>query len=241
MKPHYQVPIVECGEPLVPIPVDRFARISPHPYEQLGAPYGRQSPFYLRQGVCDRLILAQNRLQQQRPGWRIQIFDAYRPIAVQQFMVDYTLRQLVQSRGLHLDRLTDTQQQALLEQVYQFWAPPSNDPATPPPHSTGAAIDLTLLDANGQVIDMGSAIDELSPRSYPQHFAHSDNPSEGFYHQHRQLLYDCMATAGFTRHPNEWWHFSFGDQMWAWLRHRVQPEVLVVAQYGRWEGMGDGG
>jgi D-alanyl-D-alanine dipeptidase len=36
-----------------------------------------------------------------------------------------------------------------------------------------------------------------------------------------------MAAAGFARHPNEWWHFSHGDQLWAWLRGEPQ------AHYGR--------
>jgi D-alanyl-D-alanine dipeptidase len=219
----------------VPIPVGQLTLISPHPYEKLGAPYGKISPFYLRQGVCDRLLLAQDTLQQQRPGWCIQIFDAYRPIAVQQFMVDYTLKQIVQSQGLQLEQLTDSQRKEFLDQVYQFWAPPSNDSRTPPPHSTGAAIDLTLISADGQAINMGSPIDELSPRSYPQHFAHSNDPAEQQYHQHRQLLYHCMTAAGFTRHPNEWWHFSWGDQMWAWLTNPSDTQAGLVARYGRWE------
>jgi len=27
---------------------------------------------------------------------------------------------------------------------------------------------------------------------------------------------DIMTKFGFTQHPNEWWHFSYGDQLWAW-------------------------
>ena len=30
------------------------------------------------------------------------------------------------------------------------------------------------------------------------------------------LLDEVMRSAGFRRHGNEWWHFSLGDQMWAW-------------------------
>ena len=42
-----------------------------------------------------------------------------------------------------------------------------------------------------------------------------------------------MFAAGFQRHPNEWWHFSLGDQMWAWLSNQENPTHLVVARYGR--------
>jgi D-alanyl-D-alanine dipeptidase len=98
MKPYQTIPILECGEPLVPIPLEQFAVEAPHPYEKLGAPYTEASPYYLRQSVLRALITAQSQLQQQYRGWRIQIFDAYRPVAVQQFMVDHTFSEVVQAQ-----------------------------------------------------------------------------------------------------------------------------------------------
>ena len=103
MKPYQHIPIQECGDPLVPIPLETFARVSPHPYQQLGANYAQRSPYYLRQDVLQALIQAQKWLQQRHPGWQIQIFDAYRPIAVQQFMVDYTFASLLKEKGLILE------------------------------------------------------------------------------------------------------------------------------------------
>jgi zinc D-Ala-D-Ala dipeptidase len=228
MKPYQQVPILECGEPLVSIPVHQFSLELPHAYQQLGAPYGDKSPYYLRQGVLSRLIQAQDRLQEFYPGWKIQIFDAYRPIAVQQFMVDYTFAQQVQAQGLTPETLTPDQHQGILAQVYEFWAMPSLDPATPPPHSTGAAIDVTLMNQFGEVVDMGSPIDEISPRSYPDYFAASSDPQAPQYHCHRQLLATTMVAVGFQRHPKEWWHFSWGDQMWVWLIQQTQARYGVV-------------
>jgi len=229
VKPYHRVTIAECGEALIPIPGDCLALIAPHPYEALGAPYGSKSPFYLREGVLAALLKAQEALQQEHPSWQIQVFDAYRPIAVQQFMVDYTFQALLQTRGLSPEALTTLERQAILEQVYEFWAVPSPNPATPPPHSTGAAVDVTLLDELGQPVAMGSAIDELSPRSYPNHFEASMDHQAQVYHQHRQCLCDCMTAAGFTRHPKEWWHFSLGDQMWAWLRNQSELEAGAIA------------
>jgi zinc D-Ala-D-Ala dipeptidase len=246
MKPYQRIPIVECREPLVPIPTHQFAIRDPHPYIKLGAPYGDKSPYYLRQSVLTGLITAQLFLQQRHPDWRIQIFDAYRPIAVQQFMVDHVFNEAVRSRGLNSNNLSQSQRQEILEQVDQFWAAPSFDPKTPPPHSTGAAVDVTLVDAEGQVIDMGSPIDELSTRSYPDYFASSsnlvdemDSTNAGmtrdraiFFHSHRQLLRDVMVKAGFRQHSSEWWHFSIGDQMWAWSLNQERPETMLVARYG---------
>lgn len=232
MKPYQKIPIVECGEPLVPIPFEIFAVVSPHPYEQLGAPYGGRSPYYLRQSVLNNLIQAQDYLQRQLPDWRIQIFDAYRPVEVQQFMVDYTFAAVAQTQGLTLDQLSESQRGAIWEQVYQLWAVPSLKASTPPPHSTGAAVDITLVDSTGQTVNMGSAIDELSARSHPDYFAASSNPVQQQYYNHRQLLWEVMRSAGFQRHPVEWWHFSFGDQMWAWLMNQ-QPGNCIVAKYSR--------
>lgn len=239
MKPYQQIPIADCGDRLVPISADAVAFVDPHPYVQLGAPYGDKSPYFLRQGVLDRLLKAQTELQQVHPGWKMQIFDAYRPIAVQQFMVNHAYDELLQEKGGGDRSLSSEQQQTLLQEVYQFWAPPSDNPDTPPPHSTGAALDVTLMDEQGQPVEMGSPIDELSIRSYPDYFAplsplrpDSDQTPEiecDRAHTHRQLLLQVMSTAGFQRHPNEWWHFSYGDQYWAWLMgEREQTNLKAV-------------
>ncbi|MGB6170213.1 MAG: M15 family metallopeptidase [Geitlerinemataceae cyanobacterium] len=233
MKPYQQISIAECGEPLVPIPLNLFAVESPHPYEKLGAPYGDRSPFFLRQGVLNCLLDAQIHLQQHQPGWRIQIFDAYRPVEVQQYMVDYTFKELVTAEGLSPDKLTPTQRQAFQERVHQFWAVPSFDRATPPPHSTGAAVDVTLIDADNQIVEMGSPIDEISPRSHPDYFANHRDRVSVQYQTHRQILAQAMQSAGFRQHPNEWWHFSYGDQLWAWLSQIETPTVSVISRYGR--------
>ncbi|WP_036028491.1 M15 family metallopeptidase [Leptolyngbya sp. PCC 6406] len=234
MKPYQYLPILDQGEPLVPIPLDHFAVVTPHPYHALGAPYGDRSPYWLRSAVLSALTQAQSGLQQVYPGWRLQIFDAYRPIPVQQFMVEYAFAALAQQQGQDLASLTAPERDRLRLAVSEFWAVPSLDPATPPPHSTGAAIDLTLLDSAGNPVDMGSPIDELSVRSHPDHFATATHPSAQQAHRHRQILKHAMVAAGFQQHPKEWWHFSLGDQLWAWLV-QAQTNQRVTARYGRVE------
>lgn len=233
MKQYHLIPIIECKEPLVPIPTQTFSVVEPHPYVKLGAPYGARSPYFVRYGILERLLLAHDKLQQERPDWKIQIFDAYRPVAVQRFMVNHTLAELAQAEGLNPKTLNAAQRKTLLEKVYEFWAPPSTDAHSPPPHSTGAAVDVTLINAEGQVVNMGSPIDEASPRSYPDHFAESADPQARQYHGDRALLHTIMSAADFCRHPNEWWHFSYGDQMWAWVANQKESETMLVAQYGR--------
>lgn len=269
-RPYHHIPIEDLGEILTTIPLHQFSVISPHPYQQAGASYHRYSPYYLRQGVIDRLLLAQEYLQTQKPGWQLAIFDGYRPVAVQQFMVDFTFGELVKTKGWQQESLTPDQKEHLWELVHQIWAVPNYDPSTPPPHSTGGAVDLALADATGLIVDFGSPIDEISPRSHPdyylnyldrslkeeqrqppnsapnfpevQNLAHSldhnldhslehnlDHNLAQIYHQNRLLLKAVMEQAGFQRHPGEWWHFCYGDQMWAWLSEA--PRAI----YGRVE------
>lgn len=239
MKPYQQVPINDCQEPLVPLPLESFAVPQPHPYVAVGAPYGDRSPYYLREGVLKRLIRAQTLLQQQHPGWRFQVFDAYRPPAVQAYMVNYAFEELARSQGFDPTELSEQDRASLMAQVYQFWAMPSLDPRTPSPHSTGAAVDLTLISDAGTVVDMGSSIDEISARAHPDYYALYANPTTPDYnpnlatfHYHRNLLREVMVMVDFCPHPNEWWHFSFGDQMWAWLANKATVESPVVARYG---------
>lgn len=231
MRPWLVIPIIDCGEPLVAIPADVFALTAPHHYVAVGAPYGGASPWMLRQGVLAALIEAQTALDARRPGWRIKLFDAYRPVAVQSFMVWQEFLKQACRAGVSLAAYADPQtlhecdsalHDRLALTVYEFWALPSDDPVTPPSHSTGAAIDITLQDADGCEIDMGCPIDETTERAYPDHYAGSAQSA----HVHRVLLNDVMTAAGFCRHPNEWWHFSLGDQMWAWMH-------ATTARYGR--------
>lgn len=235
-KPYHDVIIKECCEPLIPIPTENILLEFPPPYASLGAQYGDTSPYSLRQGVVDALLQAQKHLHNLQPGWRLKIFDAYRPVSVQQFMVDYTFKQLLEQKNLKAEPLSETQTQGIWQQVYQIWAIPSDNPATPPPHSTGGAVDLTLVDELGKTVEMGGEIDEMSERSHPHYYHDSSTEAHRVYHARRELLYQVMTQSGFLRHPGEWWHFSLGDQMWAWQYSRSRGyNPPIPARYGRWE------
>jgi zinc D-Ala-D-Ala dipeptidase len=225
VKTYQAIPIEECNDPLVAIPPGAVAVTVPHPYVALGAPYGTVSPWMLRRGVLTALLQAQHELGARRPGWALKLFDAYRPNSVQAFMVWREFGRLAAQDGMSLAAFRDPTElhqrdpdlyEALATRVFEFWGVPSDDPRTPPPHSTGAAIDLTLLDAAGREVDMGCPIDETTERAYPDHYASASSPPLRRYHEHRVLLDEVMRSAGFLRHGNEWWHFSLGDQMWAW-------------------------
>lgn len=238
LRPWSDRRIEECGEPLLPLQPE-FYCLKPHPYQVLGAPYGEGvNPFVLREGVRRRLLAAQQELSHRAPGLRFAIFDAWRPVAVQQFMVEHAFAEECARLGLPRsasagDAALEQRLKIVRQSVGRFWAPPSADAATPPPHSTGAAVDLTLADPSGHPLDMGGDIDAIGAVSEPAFFreaARSGCDSEAYaFDQRRTLLNAVLAGQGFCRHPNEWWHFSYGDQLWAWSTGHE------TARYGRLE------
>ncbi len=78
------------------------------------------------------------------------------------------------------------------------------DPRRGSPHSMGAAVDLTLVEAGGGVpLDMGTAFDAFTPLS---HHGNQDIPAAA--QRNRHLLMGLMTTAGWDFYRNEWWHYQ---------------------------------
>ncbi|MEU5846374.1 M15 family metallopeptidase [Saccharopolyspora shandongensis] len=82
------------------------------------------------------------------------------------------------------------------------------------PHVAGAAIDLTLVDARGEELDLGTAIDATPEQSQERcYFAATDISRVA--RSHRDLLAAVLGSAGLVNYPTEWWHWSYGDRYWA--------------------------
>jgi zinc D-Ala-D-Ala dipeptidase len=71
------------------------------------------------------------------------------------------------------------------------------------PHSRGVAIDLTLVDGDGNHLEMGTGFDEFTPRSH-----HGNTEISLQAQKNRHLLMGIMTTAGWDFFRNEWWHFQ---------------------------------
>ena len=72
-------------------------------------------------------------------------------------------------------------------------------------HQTGGAVDVTLADADGRELYMASGYSEFNGK----------NQTEAVQNPNRKMLNRAMTAAGFVNYPNEWWHYSYGDRMWA--------------------------
>jgi D-alanyl-D-alanine dipeptidase len=87
------------------------------------------------------------------------------------------------------------------------------DPARGSIHSFGMAVDVTLLDAHGRELDMGSGFDEMNVKSHPA--LEAEQLALGAiapaHVAAREILRGAMAAGGFAGIPTEWWHFNHGD------------------------------
>jgi D-alanyl-D-alanine dipeptidase len=104
--------------------------------------------------------------------------------------------------------------------LQKYLAPPERGSI----HSYGMAVDVTLLNANGEELDMGTGFDEMSETSHPEHESQFLQTGDLMAEQvaNRHLLRDAMKASGFHGIATEWWHFDCGD------RARVRGEFARV-------------
>ncbi|MBR2676133.1 MAG: M15 family metallopeptidase [Solobacterium sp.] len=129
----------------------------------------------------------------QKKGYRLKIFDAYRPVrAVQHFvrwakdpndtrMKEYFYPQL--------------EKDLLFEKGYIL---------EHSGHSRGSTVDLTLYDSTlGRDVDMGSPFDYFGELSHPDYRGITEEQYEN-----RMFLREAMMRHGFEPLAEEWWHFT---------------------------------
>lgn len=88
---------------------------------------------------------------------------------------------------------------------------PNASYVTPPSkgsmHNRGTAVDLTLVDAEGKTLDMGTIFDFFGKRA---HHDYTDLPKEVL--NNRKLLKKTMKKVGFLPIRTEWWHYYFAHK-----------------------------
>ena len=226
MKIWNKIPIKDNEDKLIAIP-SCLKFLDPHPYSHLGAPYkDKTSIWKLREEVVNRLVKVNDYLISKN-SFSLLIYDSWRPLEVQEFLFKRAF--LLECEKLDIDSSLENMNSfpSILKKVEKFWAYPSFDASCPPPHSTGGALDVCLSDENGNIVDMGSKVDQMDETSNPDFYENIINEEAIIWNSRRNLLREIMNKFGFAQHPNEWWHFSYGDQLWAWKNNKSN------ALYGR--------
>jgi zinc D-Ala-D-Ala dipeptidase len=128
---------------------------------------------FLRPEVVQALEEA-NEIAQDK-GYKIVVYDCYRPMSIQ-----YKMYEIVKNP--------------------EWVARPTKGSN----HNRGAAVDLSLANENGDLLDMGGAFDDFSEVS---HYSYANISKEA--KANRKTLRNIMVRAGFTPYESEWWHFDF--------------------------------
>ncbi len=168
-------------------------------YFAMGLP-GAVASCSVREGVADALAKADASLPN---GMRLLIWDGFRSLETQAALYNGYVDELL---VIH----PDWPVWELEEQAARYVTPPSPSRVAPPPHLTGGAVDLTLVDSDGQPLDLGTHFDAFVPEAGALALESTDSPARA----NRRILYWAMAQAGFTGYVEEWWHFDLGNQFW---------------------------
>jgi len=117
----------------------------------------------------------------------------------------YRAADLAQAQGLKLHLWDTFRPTWVQERLWQFLPDPNfvADPAVGSDHSRGIAVDLTLEDAHGALLDMGTDFDAAVIQSY-----HGNTDVSAAAQGNRLLLLGLMHLAGFAFNPHEWWHYA---------------------------------
>ena len=153
---------------------------------------------FLRESSARALQRVETALR--KDGFRLQLFDCYRPArAVAHF---------VRWAGDLRDQRTKPRHYPNLDKGVLL----NGYIAAVSGHSRGATVDLTLLDCRADAgrcnaMDMGTDFDFFDPR------ANTDSPATTpEQRENRQRLLRAMAGQGFSNYPQEWWHFSLASE-----------------------------
>lgn len=146
--------------------------------------YGSLRRAYLHPNVAHALARAQKALAKEKPGYRFLIYDAARPQSVQRRMY-----------------------QAVAGTPKKIYVAA---PERGGRHNYGVAVDLTIVDASGKPLDMGSSFDHFGEE------AHLGNEEArvraGAFKKdvpaNRALMRHLLGAQGLRPYDKEWWHYQ---------------------------------
>lgn len=139
---------------------------------------------YLQTEVANMLVEAHRYLKEKHPGLRFLIYDAARPLCIQEEMYE-----VVKNTPYH-----------------RYVAHPDKHSL----HNYAAAVDLSIAGTDSIPLDMGTPFDFFGKAAGPSH--EKELLEQGVLSttqlSNRQLLREAMRHAGFRSIGGEWWHFN---------------------------------
>jgi len=159
----------------------------------------------LREGIVDKLIAAQNFVPE---GYVLFVVDGWRDPEKQGELWQAYRAELAKRHEDWLESEID----AAASKLY-------SPPGSVMPHATGAAFDITLLDAGENIVPMGTQINVDAESTENRTYTRAQNISKEQI-AHRNMLIEALGSVGFINYPTEWWHWSSGDQYSAYIHEQ---------------------
>ena len=200
---HLEIPIEECGEPLVDVRKEGGLLYGPPPETPETAP----DYCWIRRTVYEKLLAVQATLP---AGLNLRLYEGLRSADVQHQLFEE------EKARVALAHPDFSEPQVHLEASHLI-SPPLLLDGTPniPPHSTGAAVDIEIVDASGRVIDFGMEAKDWVGVDAEFCATRYEGISDAAK-ANRLMLCELMEAQGFVNYVREWWHYSYGDRYWAW-------------------------
>lgn len=189
------IPVVDVGEELVDLRLCAAITVDDREADQDGA-YA-----HLRGPVVKRLEHAQTTLPD---GLTFLVIEGYRPPAVQRHRFERYRTDLA-------ERYPAASKLELAMLASRYISPPEIAP-----HSSGAAVDLTLQTREGIELHMGTRLNASPEESDGRCYTNARGLSS-VARGNRQVLVEAPEGAGLVNYPTEWWHWSYGDRYWAFV------------------------
>lgn len=155
---------------------------------------------YLHPEAINALKKARDILQEEHPDLRLKVYDAARPMSIQQIM---------------WNQVAGTPNRIYVSN-------PKNGGGM---HNYGLAVDVTLCDIKGDTLSMGVLIDHLGKESNidnEDQLLKEGKLSQQAYNN-RRILRSTMKKAGWQALRSEWWHFNLVDRKTAISKYKVIP------------------
>jgi zinc D-Ala-D-Ala dipeptidase len=202
------IPIIENQEPLVDVRQLGGLQIGPSPEIDDNPDYT-----FMRKSVYDRLLDAQALLPD---GIEFCLYEGYRSLELQKILFEERYRRVKVQYPAYSHEELFLETTRLVSPIKHL-----DGRMNIPPHATGGAIDVYLVDSDGNALDMG-----MHPKDWMGDITGILSLTQSSVisaqaQAHRHMMSDALQRVGFANYPNEYWHWSYGDCYWAYMMQRT--------------------
>ncbi|MCW8444955.1 M15 family metallopeptidase [Fluoribacter gormanii] len=201
------IPVIENHDPMIDLVNHPEIIYGPSPEIPNNTDYTK-----MRKTVYEKLNQAQSLLPK---GLRFCLYESYRSLALQKFLFDTRY-------GKVKNKHPEWSSEQIFTETTRLVSPVINLDGSPniPPHSTGAAIDVYLINDQGEAIEMG-----IHPKDWMEDLDGSLSLTASEIitdeaKQNRKIMCHVLETVGFVNYRNEYWHWSYGDRYWAYYKQQ---------------------